>query len=64
VRIDGQVVESKPFSPMGQIRFQAAAGEHRVEASWARTSSIWMGDGISLTALAALVAVWRWRLTR
>jgi hypothetical protein len=58
-RVDGIAVETKPAAPTGQIRFEVPQGDHRVEVSWSRTGWVWLGDGISLLALAAVVLTWR-----
>ena len=59
VRVDGVAVETRPAAPTGQIRFDVPQGDHRVEVQWLRTGSVWLGDGTSLLALAALVLIWR-----
>ena len=61
VRIDGAPAEAQPAEPTGQIRFDVPAGDHRVEAVWARTPAMWLGDGISLASLVLLIAAWGWR---
>lgn len=59
VRVDGMAEEGRPAAPSGQIRFDVPPGDHRVEVQWVRTGAVWLGDGISLLALAALVVIWR-----
>jgi hypothetical protein len=61
VRIDEALVEAGPTASTGQIRFAVPQGVHRVEAQWTRTAPVWMGDAISLLALAALAAMARYR---
>jgi hypothetical protein len=60
VRIDGAAAEAKPGEGNGQICFDVGPGDHRLEARWERTGSVWLGDGISLLAMAAMVLTW-WR---
>jgi hypothetical protein len=60
VRIDGMEGDARPSAQTGQIRFDVPQGEHRVEAQWTRTSLVWLGDGITLLALAALAVTARW----
>jgi hypothetical protein len=60
VRIDGLDGNAKPAAGTGQMRFDVPQGEHRVEAQWTRTGLVWLGDGVTLAALAALALAARW----
>jgi hypothetical protein len=59
VRVDGNLVETTPSRGTGQIRFNVPQGAHHVESYWSRTGAVWLGDGISLLALAGLLLL-RW----
>jgi hypothetical protein len=56
VRVDGKYVPAWPADRTGLIRFDATAGDHRVNIDFTRVARVWTGDLISLLALCILIA--------
>lgn len=56
-RLDGKPLEVSPASQSGLIHFTVPAGEHELALYFGSTAVTRLGDGVSLVAVAALLAL-------
>jgi uncharacterized membrane protein YfhO len=61
VRVDGHPVAAAPAQGVGMLEFEAAAGDHLVQASFGRSADRLVAEAISLAGLIALIVLARWR---